>query len=267
LLRYDDTTTLPLLLHLNSEPWMNLDAYAAQSAEVPFPIGTSADDCIGLKLPARSSADGGSPLARIIGQRRSCRDFDDRPLSLALLSRLLDLCYGTRGVATFPDGNRVLQRPLPSAGALYPLELFVCLARVEGTPDGVYRYEPLHHRLEPKGALPTAEELSSMLLAQAYVARANLLVFLVGTLDRTMAKYGMRGYRYLLLEAGHAAQNLCLLATEAGLGTLCIGGFRDALLNRWLGLDTRRSIALYAVAVGGLPAITRADQGAADVNV
>lgn len=250
MLRHDDTTTLPLLLHLNSEPWMNFDAYAAQSAEVPFPIGARAEDCVALPLPARASADDGSPLGRTIAQRRSCRAFGDRPLPLALLSRLLDLSYGTRGLATLPDGNRVLRRPLPSAGGLYPLDFIVGLSRVDGTPDGVYRYEPLHHRLEPRGALPQAEQLASMLLAQPYVAGANLLVFLVGGLDRTLAKYGMRGYRYLLLEAGHAAQNLCLLATEAGLGSLCIGGFRDAMINRWLGLDPQRSITLYAVAVG-----------------
>jgi len=253
LLRHDDTTGLPLLLHLNSEPWMNLDAYATQSAEVPFPICTPAEDCLMLPMPARLSVDHGSPVARTIGQRRSCRAFDERPLSLPVLSLLLDLCYGTRGLAILPNGNRVLRRPLPSAGALYPLELVVCLTRVEGALDGVYRYEPLHHRLEPRGPLPPPEELASMLLAQPYVTHANLLVFLVGGLDRTMAKYGMRGYRYLLLEAGHAAQNLCLVATEAGLGTLCIGGFRDTLLNRWLGLDTHHSVALYAVAVGWLP--------------
>jgi SagB-type dehydrogenase family enzyme len=249
-LRYDDTTTLPLLLHLNSEPWMNFDAYAAQSAEVPFTIGAPVEECIALSPPLRSATAEESSLAHTIGQRRSCRAFDDRPLSLMLLSRLLDLCYGTRNLTSLPDGNRALKRPLPSAGALYPLDLIACLTRVEGVPDGVYRYEPLHHRLEPRGALPQSDELASMLLAQPFVARANVLLFFIGGLERPTGKYGMRAYRYLLLEAGHAAQNLCLVAVEAGLGTLCIGGFRDGLVNSWLGLDVRRSIALYAVAIG-----------------
>ena len=98
--------------------------------------------------------------------------------------------------------------------------------------------------------MPPADELAAMLLAQPYVASANAVAFFVGAHGRTLAKYGMRGYRYLLLEAGHAAQNLGLAATAAGLGTLCIGGFRDHLVNRLFGLDERQAVALYAVAVG-----------------
>lgn len=248
MIRYDDTQSLPLLLHLNSEPWLNLEAYAAQSAEVPFPVQAVAKDCVQLQMPAKAAVD--SALQRAMTERRSCRRFEPRPLPQPLLSQLLALTYGTRGLATLPDGVRVLQRPLPSAGALYPLELYVCLSHVEGAADGLYRYEPLRHRLEPKGPLPTADALASMLLAQPFVVNANLLVLLVGNLGRPTAKYGMRGYRYMLLEAGHAAQNLCLLAAEAGLGSLCIGGFRDHLINGWLGLDVRQAVTLYGVAVG-----------------
>lgn len=249
MIRYDDPTSLPLLLHLNSEPWMNLEAYAAASAEVPFPVRVPAADCVSLPTP-KAETEGGASLACTIAERRSHRAFVERPLSLALLSYLLANTYGVLRLVTLPDDVRVLQRPLPSAGALYPMELHVCLTRVTGTSDGIYRYEPLHHRLEPMGPAPDANDLASMLLAQPYVVNANAVLFFVGGFGRTMAKYGMRGYRYLLLEAGHAAQNLCLLATEAGLGTLCIGGFRDHLVNRMLGLDSQLAAAIYAVAVG-----------------
>lgn len=249
MLRYDDTRSLPLLLHVNSEPWMNLQAYAAQSAEVPFPVRVPGPQCVALP-PAGAAAATGGTLGQAIVRRRSARNFEDRPLAGALLSRLLAWTYGVGEVATLPDGTRVLQRPLPSAGALYPLELHLMLSGVDGVPDGIFRYEPLHHRLEPRGPLPAADALAAMLLVQPYAVNARAIVFFVGLLERNFAKYGMRAYRYLLLEAGHAAQNLCLLATDAGLGSLCIGGFRDHLIQQALGVDAREAITLYAVAVG-----------------
>lgn len=249
MIRYDDALSLPLLLHLNSEPWMNLDAYAAQSAEVPFPVCVPAAGCVALPAP-RAEGAAAATLAALIARRRSVRAFDARPLPLSTLSSLLADAYGVQALATLPDGTRVLQRPLPSAGALYPLEVHLLLHAVDGAADGIYRYEPLHHRLEPAGPLPPEDALAAMLLAQPYVANANAVAFFVGAHRRTLAKYGMRGYRYLLLEAGHAAQNLALAATASGLGTLCIGGFRDHLVNRLFGLDEREAVALYAVAIG-----------------
>ena len=73
---------------------------------------------------------------------------------------------------------------------------------------------------------------------------------MTAVLDRTLHKYGARGYRYILLEAGHAAQNLCLLASERGLASLCVGGFADAAVNRFLGLDPRTEATVYCVGVG-----------------
>ena len=78
----------------------------------------------------------------------------------------------------------------------------------------------------------------------------NVIVFLAAVFCRSQKKYGPRGYRYILLEAGHVAQTLCLGATERGLGTLCMGGFRDARLNRWLGLDGIDEAVVYSVAIG-----------------
>jgi SagB-type dehydrogenase family enzyme len=82
------------------------------------------------------------------------------------------------------------------------------------------------------------------------VANANLLIIIANTADRTLKKYGPRGYRYLLLEAGHIGQALCMLATEAGLATLCVGGFRDRRVNRWLQLPGSCVGALYLITVG-----------------
>ncbi len=243
--QYEDGATLPLLYHLNSEPWLNLDAYAAVSAEVPFPARVAAADCIALPRP-----DGTSQMARALAQRRSCRRFAHRALAAATLAELLAGTYGIVEPGALANGTLLLRRPIPSAGALYPLTLYPSVQNVQDIPDGAYRYLPLHHRLEPVASRPAEPDLHRMLLAQSFISEANALVLMVAGFDRMLAKYGPRGYRYVLIEAGHAAQALCLLAGEAGLASLCIGGFRDSRVNAWLGLDGTHEAVVYGVALG-----------------
>jgi len=245
MIKSDDSTALPLLYHLNSEPWLNLDAYAATSAEVPFLVRVPRDHCVALPR-----AEAGGPVAQTLAMRRSCRRYAARPLSAHVLAGLLAGAYGVQAATRFNDDRVVLRRPVPSAGALYPLELYLSLTRIEGVPDGVYHYHPLHHRLEPVRPPATSEEVADLLLAQAFVGEANVLLFVGASLGRTLDKYGPRGYRYLLLEGGHVAQALCLLAAENGLASLCIGGFRDSRINRWLLLDGVHEAVIYAVALG-----------------
>jgi SagB-type dehydrogenase family enzyme len=82
------------------------------------------------------------------------------------------------------------------------------------------------------------------------IEHANVVFFLAAVFQRTQKKYGPRGYRYVLLEAGHVAQNICLLAVEQGLGSLCMGGYADGRLNRALGLSQLEEGIVYSVAVG-----------------
>jgi SagB-type dehydrogenase family enzyme len=245
MIKSDDATALPLLYHLNSEPWMNVDAYTATLAEVPIPVRVPRERCVALP-----GAPEPGPVAQALAARRSCRRYAAHALDARVLSGLLAGAYGVLPMAAHGEGRVALRRPVPSAGALYPLELYACLARVDGVPDGVYRYQPLHHRLEPVRPPPTGAELDELLLAQAYVAQANVLLFVAAGLGRTLDKYGPRGYRYLLLEGGHVVQALCLLAHEHGLASLCIGGFRDSRVNRWLALDGVRQAVIYAAAIG-----------------
>jgi SagB-type dehydrogenase family enzyme len=244
MLEFEDSTSLALLFHLNSEPWLNLQAYAA-SAEVPFKQVASHKTSFPLPFPVECDT-----VARTIRKRRSCRAFAPEPIALQTVSTLLAHAYGTFESTTLPDSNLALARPGPSAGGLYPLDLYAIVLRVDGIPDGVYHYQPLYHRLEPMGQPPSAEQTADLLLAQPFIADANLVIFLAAEFKRTLGKYGSRGYRYVLLEAGHVAQNLCLLAVEHGLASLCIGGYRDAKVNRWLGLDGKREAVLYGIAIG-----------------
>lgn len=244
MIRSDDESSLALLYHLNSEPWLNLEAYATSSvggAFRPFPSG----DVVQLPPPETESA-----LHRAISQRRSCRKFADEPLDLPVASSLLRFSYGTTRSILLTDGQTATLRPVPSAGGLYPLELYFNAYSVTGMSDGIYRYYPLHHLAEKLAAVPSEEKLSEALMAQYFIAHANLVVFMVASFDRTLSKYGPRGYRYMLLEAGHVGQVLCLLAAESGLASLCIGGFHDRKLNLLLRLRENRNVVLYSVAVG-----------------
>src|SRR5262249_55053063 len=92
--------------------------------------------------------------------------------------------------------------------------------------------------------------LDEFLFAAPFLENVNVVVFMSAVFDRMLHKYGARGYRYILFEAGHAAQNLCLLAEELGLATLCAGGFMDAAMNRFLELDPRIEGCIYFVGVG-----------------
>jgi SagB-type dehydrogenase family enzyme len=243
MLRADDTRSLALLYHLNSEPWLNAEAYATEAYEVQVTELRNPEETI--KLPA---AEGG--LLDLLRRRESCRSFAPRELAAATLGELLTGTYAPARVVAFPSGIEMDARTVPSAGGLYPLELYLLLRRIEGIADGTYHYRVRDHALEPLAALPDREALSGVLLAEPFLEHANAIVLFVAVLDRTLNKYGARGYRYILLEAGHAAQNLCLLAAERGLSSLCVGGFMDARMNALLGLEAGRKAVVYCVGAG-----------------
>lgn len=244
MLRTDDAWTLPLLYHLNTEPWLNLDAYGDPTLEMHFKSVTPEDARVRLPKPDETA------LRRVIRARRSCRRFADRSMPLASLAGILADTYGVTGLTAGPGGRAMYTRPVPSAGALCPLEIYVATRSVEGIGDGLHHYHGLDHALEPMKAGPVLRELGDLLLGQYYLETANVAVMLTAVFERTLKKYGPRGYRYVLFEAGHAAQNVCLLATELDLGSICTGGFYDGRLNRYLGLDGTREAALYLVGLG-----------------
>ncbi|MEO8129961.1 MAG: SagB/ThcOx family dehydrogenase [Bryobacteraceae bacterium] len=245
MLPVDDAYTLPRLYHMNSEPWLNLEAYADPANEMLFKTVGAESERIALPGAGASTA-----LGQLIRGRRSVRKFSDEPLELDRLSALLADAYGVTGFITGPDGLAMYKRAVPSAGALYPLEVYALTHRVEGLPDGLYHYHGRDHVLERANGEARIESLGDLLLGQYYLNTANAAIIFTAVFERTLEKYGPRGYRYVLFEAGHAAQNVCLLAAEAGLGSICTGGFYDARLNRFLGLDGKTEAALYVVGIG-----------------
>jgi SagB-type dehydrogenase family enzyme len=242
-----DAQSLALLYHLNSEPWLPEDADPDVSLPAPLPIArvrAGAPDAIELRTNEPTG------VAALALSRRSCRAYEPRPLAPEHLTLVVHCGYGHGAVTTWPDGTSVAARPVPSAGGLYALELYAAVQRIDGLDDGLYRFDAKRHELAPQRPALTPRELAPHLLGQEFAAAANAIVLIAADLEPTLARYGPRGYRYLLLEAGHVAQNLCLAATERALGSLCIGGFADGKVNALLGMDGRRQAVLYAVALG-----------------
>lgn len=187
------------------------------------------------------------PLGAVLERRRSIRDFTRSPLPLATLGRLLHTCYGVRRE---PDLDAVTcERAAPSAGGRYPLEIYVATQSVEGLPDGIHHYDARAHELEQRRLGVQQPTLANLALDQKMVVDSNVVVIITGIPERTMWKYGQRGYRYVWLDAGHLGQNLYLVATALGLGPVGIGGFYDGELNELLELPPGEE-AFYLVCIG-----------------
>lgn len=241
----DDPSALSLLYHINSEPWDNTEAYqAAKDYEVEYKEMVVAGDV--LKLPAASA----TPLSRLLQARESCREYRLRRMPAQVLSNIFASAYGMTRTQHLDGIGGIYLRAAPSAGGLFPLEIYALAREVEGTADGLYHYNVRRHGLELLKTGAWFEELDHALLMAPLVQGANLILFLSAVFARSQKKYGPRGYRYITLEAGHVAQNVCLSSVEHGLNSLCMGGYLDGRLNRFLGLDGIQEAVVYSVAVG-----------------
>lgn len=187
-------------------------------------------------------------LGTALLQRRSIREYALRPLPLGTLGRLLHTSYGVRGLREV-DGEWSFHRPAPSAGARYPLEIYVATQAVESVADGIYHYDARGHALELMRPGLAQPALVDLLLGQEMVRDTNVVIVIAGNRERTMWKYGQRGYRHVLLDAGHAGQNLYLVATALGLGPAGVGGFYDVELAAFLDLPEEEE-PFYVLCIG-----------------
>jgi SagB-type dehydrogenase family enzyme len=230
---------LALLYHLNS-PVPKSYVQRVPATELRY-----MPDAPFFELP---KAPHNNPLSKLLEQRCSVRSLENTVMPLITLAQLLDAGCGMNGLRQM-DGYTYEARNAPSAGGLYPIEIFVSTQTVEGLTDGLYHYEPRGHGLHwVNDAVPA--DFVEPLLNQDYFVNANALFVFTSVFMRSMCKYGTRGYRFALFEVGHQAENICLMAVQLGLASLCIGGFYDPGLNAMLGIDGKRHAALYCVAVG-----------------
>jgi SagB-type dehydrogenase family enzyme len=197
-------------------------------------------------LPGRDFAVD-APLGAVLQRRRSVREFALKPMPLETLGRLLHASYGIKGERYL--GEWTYERAAPSAGGRYPLEIYVATQWVLGLEDGIHHYDARAHELELRRPGVAHSILSDIALDQTMVKDSNLLVIITGIPERTMWKYGQRGYRYVWLDAGHLGENLYLVATAMGLGPVGIGGFYDRELREVLELPAGEE-AFYLVCIG-----------------
>lgn len=192
-----------------------------------------------MKLPAPTTT-GEMSVEQAISLRSSVRTYARGALSLAEVAQLLWAAQGETREGGY--------RSAPSAGALYPLELYLVAYEVEGLPAAVYRYSPAGHVLEQHGVIDRHATLAVAALDQPCLREAPAVIVFTGVYARTMKKYGQRAVRYVHMEVGHAAENVYLQATALGLGTLMVGAFNDDAVAGLLGLpEDHEPLALMPV--------------------
>ncbi len=196
-----------------------------------------------IKLPKPEHH--GISLEEAIQKRRSLRNFSSKPLSLAELSQLL---FAAQGITGKIYGTPL--RTAPSAGALYPFEIYPVVNNVQGIPRGVYHYVIGEHGLELIKEGDFRKKISSAGLSQDMLGEASVTFVMSAIFARTTSKYGERGYRYVYIEAGHISQNIALEAVSLGLGSVTVGAFIDKQINSLIEVDGDKEATIYLHAVG-----------------
>ncbi len=209
-------------------------AFAVVGVGGPPASSRPADD-ESRRLPPPRLA-GPMSLEEAISSRRSIREFVDRPLTPDQISQL---CWAGQGITDPRPGLRAA----PSAGALYPIELYIV------TAEEVAHYSPEKHTFERHLQGDFRPVLQGASLGQESIGEAPLSVVITAVVDRTARKYGPRAERYCLIEAGHVAQNILLQAVSLGLGGVPIGAYEEAKVSKALKLPKDYKV-LYILAVG-----------------
>ena len=195
-----------------------------------------------IKLP-QPQYDSRSSVESTLLERRSIRTYSDEPLTLAEISQLL---WAAQGVTHHRDF-----RTAPSAGALYPLEIYIVAGKVKGLATGIYKYKPGSHELLQVVEGDKRTDLCRAALNQSAVKNAPVVILFCAVYQRMTVKYGQRGIRYVFIEVGHSAQNICLQAVSLGLGTVPIGAFHDDKVKKILNCEADEE-PLYIMPVGKL---------------
>ncbi|MBI4665606.1 MAG: SagB/ThcOx family dehydrogenase [Nitrospinae bacterium] len=188
-------------------------------------------------------------LADAIVRRNSARSFSGAPVTLPQLGALLYYGYGVNRTAQETGFGRAF-RNAPSGGGLFPLEIYFAARAVEGLSPGLYHYQSLRQQAERIAGETAVNKALGSLMQADIAATAPVTFFITALFNRTVFKYRDRGYRFILLEAGHVAQNINLAAEAVGLASLNIGGYVDREADEALDLDGLSQSTVYVVSVG-----------------
>jgi SagB-type dehydrogenase family enzyme len=190
------------------------------------------------------------PMEEVLYSRVTARKLEQSEISLETLATLL---HGSYGLTRDNEGT-LMPRPfrvVPSAGALYPLELYFHTVSTSSLDSGLYHYSPARNSVEMVRPGDGSRFISEGLVQRELPFQSSVLVFITSLFDRATFKYGERGYRFALLEAGHVAQNLALVASALGMGVMTIGGYYDRIVDRFLEVDGVEQSTVYIIAIGG----------------
>lgn len=189
-----------------------------------FSSSSSAEE---IRLPS-PKREGKVSLERTLNERRSIRQYAPGSLALEEVSQVLWAAYGK---------NKWSKLTSPSAGALYPLTIYLIAADVDGLNAGFYKYNNQKHSLDLISNDDLRKDLSAAALNQPYVMSAAAVIVICADYDITASRYGKRGSRYVDIEVGHVGQNIYLETTALGLGTVAVGAFSDRDVKKVLGVE------------------------------
>lgn len=185
--------------------------------------------------------DSHTSIEKALLERRSVRSYTDQAIELVEVGQLLWAAQGVNRTGGY--------RTAPSAGALYPLEIYLLVGKAEGLSAGLYHYLPEYHALKIIQAGDKRVALSEAALNQEAIKEAPVVIVITAIYQRTKRKYGQRGEQYVHMEVGSATQNVYLQAISLGLGTVFIGAFYDDQVQAVLGLP-KEEIPLCLMPVG-----------------
>jgi SagB-type dehydrogenase family enzyme len=206
-----------LVLSLNLFCQENLEETRMQSSESDV-----------IKLPSPNFS-GSTSVEEALRKRRSIRNYSDEPLTISDVSQIL---CAAQGITEESYGLRTA----PSAGALYPLEVYVSTSNVKDLPPGLYKYKTQNHTINKIDEGDRRKDIANAALGQDAIENSSAIVIITAVPERTAVKYGRRTERYVHMEVGHAGQNIYLQAVSLGLGTVMIGAFEDDALKKVLAL-------------------------------
>ncbi|MBT8380066.1 MAG: SagB/ThcOx family dehydrogenase [Ignavibacteria bacterium] len=187
---------------------------------------TSSSDIIELPAPNHS---GKISVEEALLKRRSIRDYTDNPLSLSDISQIL---WAAQGIT----GERYDFRTAPSAGGLYPLEIYVASSNVKDLGNSLYKYRPKNNTLVKISDGDKRQDMSNAALGQDAIDNSSAIILITAVYERTSVKYGSRAERYAHIEVGAVVQNIYIQSVSIGLGTVMIGAFKDDHLKNVLNL-------------------------------
>ena len=189
-------------------------------------------------------------IEEVLSKRRSVRHYEDNPLSIEDISQLLWAAYGVTKSYESPAFLRGGLKTAPSAGALYPLELYLIAWNIDQLKNGIYKYIPEDHSLKLVMFGDKRNELSATAWDQSWLKDAAGAIVYSAVFSRTSDKYGTRGEeRYVCMDLGHSAQNVYLQGVALGIGTCAVGAFKDNELKELINMPEDET-PLYIMPIG-----------------